>query len=271
MAKLTVEDTSLTAVADAIRAKGGTTDALVFPDGFVNGIESIKGNNYLPGTIDGSTTDITADMLEGCTRVKDYAFYRDPTLKSIVIPSSVIELGTNAFNSCPSLERVSIPNGLNRIAGNVFQACSNLEGLTLPYVKYTGQYIAASSGITYLVLEDGWTSVPAYAFYGCSKLTSISLPDSLTSIAINAFEACKAITNLTIPKNVTSIGGASLRNCTNLATLEMKPVSPPSISNSTLQGCGALTEIIVPVGSLDAYKSATNWSVFADIMVEATE
>lgn len=32
----------LTAVADAIRTKGGTTDTLTFPDGFVSAIESIE-------------------------------------------------------------------------------------------------------------------------------------------------------------------------------------------------------------------------------------
>lgn len=42
MAKYSVTDTSLSAVADAIRAKGGTTDAMAFPEGFVTAIESMQ-------------------------------------------------------------------------------------------------------------------------------------------------------------------------------------------------------------------------------------
>lgn len=42
MAKYFVEDSSLTAVADAIRAKGGTTEALAFPAGFIAAVESIS-------------------------------------------------------------------------------------------------------------------------------------------------------------------------------------------------------------------------------------
>lgn len=42
MSKLTVEDTSLVSVADAIRTKGGTTDTLIFPDGFVDAIGNIQ-------------------------------------------------------------------------------------------------------------------------------------------------------------------------------------------------------------------------------------
>ena len=42
MAYRKVNDNSLASVADAIRAKGGTSDALVFPDGFVSAISAIQ-------------------------------------------------------------------------------------------------------------------------------------------------------------------------------------------------------------------------------------
>ena len=42
MAYRKVDDTSLSSVANAIREKGGTSDALVFPDGFDSAIEAIK-------------------------------------------------------------------------------------------------------------------------------------------------------------------------------------------------------------------------------------
>lgn len=41
MAKYVVDSTDLTNVADAIRTKGGTSDALVFPAGFVSAVEAI--------------------------------------------------------------------------------------------------------------------------------------------------------------------------------------------------------------------------------------
>lgn len=42
MAYRKVDDTSLASVADAIRSKGGTSDALVFPEGFVSAISAIQ-------------------------------------------------------------------------------------------------------------------------------------------------------------------------------------------------------------------------------------
>lgn len=42
MAIYIVQDASLAAVADAIRAKAGITEPLVFPDGFVDAVEEIQ-------------------------------------------------------------------------------------------------------------------------------------------------------------------------------------------------------------------------------------
>lgn len=58
MAKYKVSDTDLTAVANAIRTKGGTSDALPFPDGFVEAIGNISG---------GGSTLITKSITENGT------------------------------------------------------------------------------------------------------------------------------------------------------------------------------------------------------------
>ena len=42
MAYRKVNDNSLASVADAIRSKGGTSDSLVFPDGFVSAVSAIQ-------------------------------------------------------------------------------------------------------------------------------------------------------------------------------------------------------------------------------------
>ena len=121
MSKLTVEDTSLTTVANAIRTKGGTTGALTFPDGFVNAVNGIKtGTNYLLGVVDGSLTNITAEMIEGCTKIRNYMFYYYSSLTSVNIPSSVTNIGDHAFTSCSSLTSVVIPPKVTFIGSYAF-------------------------------------------------------------------------------------------------------------------------------------------------------
>ena len=42
--------TEITEIADAVREKGDVTGPIIFPDGFVNAIESIHYINYFTGT-----------------------------------------------------------------------------------------------------------------------------------------------------------------------------------------------------------------------------
>ena len=71
MAYRKVDDISLASVADAIRSKGGTSDELVFPDGFVTAISAIQAVSE-PATISGidlhnKETDIPDTYLSGAS------------------------------------------------------------------------------------------------------------------------------------------------------------------------------------------------------------
>ena len=71
MAYRKVDDISLASVADAIRSKGGTSDELVFPDGFVTAISAIQAVSE-PATISGidlhnKETDIPNTYLNGAS------------------------------------------------------------------------------------------------------------------------------------------------------------------------------------------------------------
>ena len=60
MAYRKVDEASLTAVADSIRAKGGTTGALAFPDGFVSAVQAIQAG----GGGSSSTDDVTIRFVD---------------------------------------------------------------------------------------------------------------------------------------------------------------------------------------------------------------
>ena len=86
------------------------------------------------------------------------------------------------------------------------------------------------------------------------------------------------IENITIPKSITSIQAGAFYQCENLETVTMLSTVPP-VLNETIAGrdvqvqvfgdCTKLTQIIVPKGSLNAYKTAALWSNYASLMVEA--
>ena len=55
---------------------------------------------------------------------------------------------------------------------------------------YTASTTPWSASIQSVIIEEGVTSIGAYAFYSCPDLTSITLPQSLTSIGKYAFCYC---------------------------------------------------------------------------------
>ena len=72
MSNYIASDTDLTAVADAIRAKGGTSAQLAFPSGFVSAVQAIPSGG---GGSDLASLEIyVADFLTDPPTVTDGAF-----------------------------------------------------------------------------------------------------------------------------------------------------------------------------------------------------
>lgn len=65
----------------------------------------------------------------------------------------------------------------------------------------------------------GLTTIPQYAFSGCTSLTSIKLPKTITTIENYVFCYCYALMSLTIPASVTSIGSYEFEYCNSLSEL----------------------------------------------------
>ena len=164
--------------------------------------------------------------------------------------AGITKIRDHAFYSCSSLTQITIPDSVTKIESNAFYSCLSLTSIILP---------------------DSVTSISSEVFYYCKKLMSITLSNNLTYIGDHAFSNCDKLTSITIPDSVTKIGNYSLQigSSTNKATITMKRTTPPTIASSTFN-TSYLNKIIVPVGCGDAYKSATNWSKFADYIEEAT-
>ena len=112
-----------------------------------------------------------------------------------------------------------------------------------------------NSNVKKVVIEDGVTSIGAYAFYECSSLTSITIPDGVTSIGISAFRNCSSLTSITIPDSVTSIGNSAFYYCKSLTNITI-PDSVTSIGNFAFYNCRGLTSITIPDSVTSIGKSA---------------
>ena len=174
------------------------------------------------------------ELGSGVTSIGNYAFYYCSSLTSVTIPEGVRSIGYYAFSGCSSLTTVTLPEGVTSIGYYAFSGCNGL--ITAGPI---------GGGYNY---EFGWSStIPAYAFSGCSCLTSVTIPEGVTSIGDNAFCNCGSLTSITIPEGVTSIGSYAFEYCSGLTSVSL-PTSLRRINYGTFSGCSSLTNVTIPEG-----------------------
>ena len=105
------------------------------------------------------------------------------------------------------------------------------------------------------------TGIGYSAFSGCSSLLAFNIPVSVTSIADNAFYGCSGLTSINIPEGVTSIGRNAFYGCGSLTAITCLPTVCPTGGSNMFSGSDC--PIYVPSESVDAYKTAQNWSSYA--------
>ena len=231
---------------------------------------------------------------EGATSIKSYAFQYCYSLQSVTIPNTVTSIGSSAFDSCYSLQSITIPSSVTSINGSAFYNCYSLQSVTIPSSVtsiggYIFQYCYSLKSIT---IPNIITSIGSSAFYNCYSLKSITIPNTVTSIGGSAFRECRSLQSVTIPEgissintytfyycfslqsitipsSVTSIGTYAFYKCVSMKEYHLKPTTPPTLSNiNAFNSIPSDCIIYVPQGTLSDYKSANNWSTYADYMQE---
>lgn len=103
-------------IADMIREKTGTTEdipASEFPDRIAN----IKTKDLFVEIATGTIKTIDDGELDGLTTIPDYAFTGCYELESVVLPSSITSIGSEAFSECEKLTVIKVPWAEGAIAG----------------------------------------------------------------------------------------------------------------------------------------------------------
>lgn len=232
---------------------------------------------------------------DNITKIEENAFRDNRQLATVTIGKGIKYIGYNVFAST-NITRVNIDSidtwcNISFSNGTATPVCR--KGINIFIKNATGEYepipkeIVIPNTVTGIkahtfyrwesvesfIIPESVTGIGSSVFQDCISLTTLTIPNSVTSIGASAFEGCSNLTSLTIPSSVTklvSIGILHIGSETNKATITFLQTTPPSISTSLFK-VEYLEKIIVPKGCGEAYKTATNWANFADLIEEAAE
>ena len=156
---------------------------------------------------------------EGVEVMEYNAFYGQTNLRRIHLPSTLREMGDNAFIHC-SIESIEFPEGMTEIPGSACEVCKELKAVRLP-ATIKGIGIGAFNGCDKLEeinLPDSIQFMEDNVFSGCASLKHVTLPEQLSWIAPELFDS-SGIESITIPNNITEIGYWAFWGCDNLKSL----------------------------------------------------
>ena len=222
MAKYFVEDTSLTAVADAIRTKGGTSEALEFPDGFVSAVEGIQAggggdDEFLLSIVERTITELDTDKF---TVIGNGAFCRSSLIK-VRLPKAKT-IGYQSFYESTSLKTIELPE-VTLLGADCFRNCYAVESIIVPKAE------EAKNGV--------FQNNRGVVFIDFPKLRMFSGGQSLNG--------CRNLKVL-----IFRIDG--------VCSLKSTDVLGGTLFASGKTG-GVL---LIPSAHVESYKTATNWSAF---------
>ncbi|MBR0171043.1 MAG: leucine-rich repeat domain-containing protein [Bacteroidales bacterium] len=189
----------------------------------------------IPSTVQHEGTTYTV------TGIGRQAFFNCSGLTRVNVPASVKNIDAMAFNYCTALDTIELPSTLNKIASAAFVGCGYFNDTNKwenNKLLYIGNYLikVRTTHNGPLALREGTTGIADIAFYFCDQIPMIEIPSSLRFIGDMAFDYC-----------------------TQLDTLKVAAITPPTLQRESFNGVSQLN-VVVPYGSADAYLADTSWS-----------
>ena len=269
MSNYIATDTDLTAVADAIRTKGGTSAQLEFPGGFVDAIGAISTGPVSVPPSDVNFIDYDGTILYAYTAAEFAQLTEMPTnpshegltaqgwnwsltdAKTYVATYGKLWIGQMYTTTSGDTEidiELHAPrltpylgfavNGTVEVDWGDGTAKDVVTGTSLTTQIRTPHTYAAGDSYTIKIHKVSGS----YTFYGSSTYSILS-GDSSTKE--KNFVYSNAVKNVRIGSSVTSIGASAFFYCFSLSAVTI-PSGVTSIGNSAFYNCYSLSSVTIP-------------------------
>lgn len=194
----------------------------------------------------------------------DINFLNKISLTKVELGQNIDCQSTCAFESCEYLKTITLSNEQRSIYKNAFYYCTSLKYITLPPNNILNDSGFAYSNIEEVSLPPNLTRLERNMFKNCSFINNIRIPKSVTTLDTYALYYLKGMVKITIPENVNDIKSNCFASNFNMREYHFKSTTPPVLaSTNVFSSIKPECKIYVPNESVEAYKTATNWTTYA--------
>ncbi|MBQ5672023.1 MAG: leucine-rich repeat protein [Oscillospiraceae bacterium] len=230
----------------------------------------------------------------GPVKSADWSKYNS-VIREIVIEEGITAFDRVSFGDCSSLKKMKLADSIFFI-GYTFAPRTTLESFNLPaslryyfgsdidaknfYITDLTQYLEVFSDqqvsishisadntyldgklLTDLVIPDGITAIPTFAFRNWDSLETVTIPNSVETIGNSAFQECRNLNTVTLSENLKTLETDAFYRCSKLTSITI-PASMEMAMELAFGECGLKT--IIFEGNAPLMASDTFGSVKAD-------
>ena len=146
------------------------------------------------------------------TSIDDYAFCRNPSIKTVLIAGNVLSLGHHVFAYCNRLEKIVFEDGVKEVNTWLCGECPALKEVVFSNtIRYIGSNaITGNHQIHEVVFPDSMTNMSQVI--GCNKLERIKFSKNTKELGFNSVIWCKNLKIVEVAKG-TIISRGAIRDC----------------------------------------------------------
>lgn len=277
-------------------------------DGTMNVRVSDGNNKTTLGSITIPSTVTYDGQSYTVTEITAHGFEENLGLTSVIYPTTLTSIGSNAFGGCSNLTKFvsgsssykvckissnitmlgemcfagcgfeSAQLSLDKISGDqgkrCFQSCTKLNTVVASGVISNSMFLDCTA-LTFFSMSSSTNLNPKigdYAFSGCTSLQTVGFSSSTSckTLGYMAFKGVTSLTSITLPAGLEKVGDYAFYECSNLSNVTF-PGTLTTIGKSAFNSCN-LTSVTIPanVNNIGTLAFAANMQL-ADVKVMSND
>lgn len=171
--------------------------------------------------------------------IDNNCFSFNKTLKTIIVPKGIAEIGSSAFLGCTALTSVSLPSTLTKINFWAFKNCTSLSTLSIP---------------------SSLVSIGEQAF-SYTNLKTVTIPKSVSSMGYNPFAYCSQLSSITVQSGNTNFYVQNdlliAKNHMYSVTKDITDPDAPSTESRSYTSYAPYGSVVISLPSASTLKTVT--------------